>query len=428
MAVIERVHALEILDSRGFPTIQVTVQLQDGSIGVAKVPSGASTGSREAVEKRDGDPSRYLGRGTRQACEAVDRVIEPVILGIEASQQARIDQILIDLDGSANKSRLGANALLGVSLAVARAAATSENLPLYQYLGGCNARILPIPMMNILNGGAHADNLLDIQEFMIRPKGASSFHEAVRWGAEIFHTLKALLKKKGLSVNVGDEGGFAPNLSSSEEALELIVEAISQAGYTPGTQVSVALDAAASEFYDAASRTYVQKKRQKAGLSSTSYTSSEWIQQLERWVQQFPIDSLEDGLDEEDWSGWEELTKRLGSKIQIVGDDLFVTNPLWIQKGIDQKVANSVLIKPNQIGTLTETLTAVQLAQNAGYRTIISHRSGETEDTLIADLAVGTHSGQIKTGSLSRSDRVAKYNRLLEIEDALASSALYGAL
>jgi enolase len=427
MSQIHHIHALEILDSRGYPSLQVTVVLNDGSVGVAKVPSGASTGSHEACELRDKDRKRYGGKGVRLAVEHVNGVILPCLQGVDALNQGRIDHLLIDLDGTPNKARLGANAILGVSMAVARAAAASQRLPLYRYLGGAAANILPVPMMNIMNGGAHADNTLDVQEVMIRPVKAPNFREAVRWGAEIFHSLKALLREKGMATGVGDEGGFAPQVRSLDEALDLVMSAIHHAGYEPGHQVTLALDVAATELFDHDSKRYIEKKSRKAGLNGNPRTSEEQIDWLESMIRRYPIDSIEDGLDESDWDGWVELQKRLGDRIQIVGDDLFVTNPQFIRRGISSAAANAVLIKLNQIGTLSETLAAIRLAQQHGWRTVISHRSGETEDTFIADLAVASSAGQIKTGSLCRSERVAKYNRLLEIEDELGASAIYSA-
>ncbi len=403
---IEEVHAREVLDSRGNPTVEVEVLLADGSWGRAAVPSGASTGKHEALELRDGG-RRYGGKGVRKAVENVNETIAPQLLGLPAIPQEAIDQKLIELDASENKSHLGANAILGVSLAVARAAADSLGLPLFRYLAGARPVSLPMPMFNVLNGGVHADNDLDIQEFMIVPLGAGSFQEAVQMGAEVFHTLKALLKERGLRTAVGDEGGFAPDLGSNKEALALLVEAIERSGYRPGEEVFLACDAAASSFY-------ADGKYQFEGKELSSH---ELIAIYESWVEEFPIVSIEDGLAEEDWEGWRELTERLGEKIQLVGDDIFVTNPKLLQRGIEEGVANAILIKPNQIGTLTETLKTIEMAHRAGYACIISHRSGETEDTFIADLAVGTAVGQIKSGSLSRSERVAKYNQLLRIEE-----------
>ena len=398
------------MDSRGNPTIEVEVFLEDGTVGRAAVPSGASTGVHEAVELRDGDKSRYLGKGVLKAVDNVNTIISPELIGFDATDQAGIDLLMIDLDGSANKGKLGANAILGVSMAVAKAAAQSLGLPLYQYLGGFNAKELPVPMMNILNGGSHADNNVDIQEFMIEPVGFGSFAEALRAGAEIFHSLKSVLNKKGLNTAVGDEGGFAPNLRSNEEAITVILEAIGQTGYKAGSDIMLALDCASSEFYK--NGQYIL-----AGEGNKAFTSNQFADYLAGLVKQYPIISIEDGLDESDWDGWAYLTSILGDKIQLVGDDLFVTNPKILQRGIDQNVANSILIKYNQIGTLTETLDAIYLAKANGYTTVISHRSGETEDSTIADLAVGTAAGQIKTGSLCRSDRVSKYNQLLRIEE-----------
>ena len=421
---IEEVKALEVLDSRGNPTVQVEVMLEDGSYGVALVPSGASTGAFEAVELRDGDASRYLGKGVLKAVENVNTVIREKIIGMNAYDQVKLDKTLIELDGTENKAKLGANATLGVSLAVARAAATSVGMELYQYIGGPNAKILPTPMMNILNGGKHADNTVNTQEFMIMPVGAKSFTECMRMAAEIYHTLKRVLKEKGLATGVGDEGGFAPNLSSDEEALKLIVEAIEKAGYKPGEEVCLALDVASTEMYDEA------KKIGKEGnyyfwKTDELKTPDEMIDFLAELVEKYPIVSIEDGLAEEDWENWKKLTDRLGNKIQLVGDDLFVTNIKRLQKGLDNKTANSILIKLNQIGTLTETLDAIELAKKNGYTAVVSHRSGETEDTTLADVAVATNAGQIKTGAPCRTDRVAKYNRLLNIESDLADVAIY---
>ncbi len=416
---IMEVKAREILDSRGNPTIEVDLMLEDGAIGTAAVPSGASTGENEAVELRDGDSRRYLGKGVQKAVDNVMNEIRPAILGIDALDQAGLDRMMIDLDGTDNKHNLGANAILGVSLAAAKACAMELGLPLYKYLGGVGARRLPIPMMNILNGGAHADNNVDIQEFMVMPAGACCFSDALRMGAEIFHTLKKVLKGKGLNTSVGDEGGFAPNLSSNEEALKVIVQAIEEAGYTPGGDVFIALDAAASSFYREGLYDMTGEGARK--------NSAEMVDFYADLVDRYPIVSLEDGMDENDWDGWKLLTEKLASKIQIVGDDLFVTNIELLQKGIDLGVGNSILIKLNQIGTLTETIEAVNLASSFGYTSIVSHRSGETEDTTIADLVVGLGTGQIKTGSASRTDRIAKYNQLLRIEEDLGSSAIYGA-
>ena len=416
---VMEVMAREILDSRGNPTIEVDLMLEEGAIGTAAVPSGASTGENEAVELRDGDNSRYLGKGVQRAVENVMNEIRPAILGMDALDQAGLDKMMIDLDGTANKHNLGANAILGVSLAAAKACAMELGLPLYKYLGGVGARRLPVPMMNILNGGAHADNNVDIQEFMIMPVGAPCFTDALRMGAEIFHTLKKVLKGKGLNTAVGDEGGFAPNLSSNEEALKVIVQAIKEAGYTPGGDVFIALDAAASSFF----RDGVYDMSGEGAKKN----SREIVDFYSDLVDRYPIVSLEDGMDENDWDGWKLLTEKLASRIQIVGDDLFVTNIELLQKGIDLGVANSILIKLNQIGTLTETMEAVNLASSFGYTSIVSHRSGETEDTTIADLVVGLGTGQIKTGSASRTDRIAKYNQLLRIEEDLGNSAIYGA-
>ena len=421
---IEEVRALEIIDSRGNPTVQVEVVTEDGSNGVAMVPSGASTGSFEAVELRDGDKSRYLGKGVLKAVANVNEIIAPELEGMNVFDQVDIDKKLIELDGTENKGKLGANATLGVSLAVARAAANALGMSLYKYIGGVNSKTLPIPMMNILNGGKHADNTVNIQEFMIMPVGAKSFSECMRMAAEIYHTLKKVLKGKGLATGVGDEGGFAPNLSSDEEALKLIVEAIEQAGFKPGVDVVLALDVASTEMYDEA---------KKIGKEGSYYfwktddlkSVDEMIDYLVDLTEKYPIVSIEDGLAEEDWEGWKKLTDKLGSKIQLVGDDLFVTNIKRLQKGLDNKTANSILIKLNQIGTLTETLDAIELAKKNGYTAVVSHRSGETEDTTIADIAVATNAGQIKTGAPCRTDRVAKYNRLLNIEAELGSVAIY---
>jgi enolase len=417
---ITKVIAREILDSRGNPTVEADVYLADGSMGRAAVPSGASTGEHEAVELRDGDKSRYLGKGTLKAVKNIDKHIAPALLGQDAELQSSIDHQMIKLDGTPNKSNLGANAILAVSMAVARASAESQQTPLYRYLGGVSASLLPLPMMNILNGGAHADNSVDPQEFMIMPYGADKFSEALRWGAEIFHTLKGVLKKRGYSTSVGDEGGFAPNLKSNDEALEVVLEAITLAGYTPGEQVGIALDPAASEFYDSKKGKYVFKKSDKSERSS-----DEMVAFWANWVRQYPIVSIEDGMAEDDWDGWKAMSDALGKKIQIVGDDLFVTNVERLSRGIEKGIANSILIKVNQIGTLTETLDAIKMAADAGYTSVISHRSGETEDAFIADLAVATGAGQIKTGSASRTDRIAKYNQLLRIEQELGSSARF---
>jgi enolase len=418
MSLIEQVRAREILDSRGNPTVEAEVFLIGGEVGRAAVPSGASTGEHEAVELRDGDKKRYGGKGVLRAVANVNGEIAQTVEGFDALDQAEVDAALIALDGTRNKSKLGANALLAVSLATARAAATYLEIPLYRYLGGANARTLPVPMMNIVNGGAHADNNVDFQEFMIVPVGASSFAEALRAGAEIFHALKSVLHKRGLATSVGDEGGFAPNLRSNEEAIETILEAITETGYRTGTDIMLALDPAASEFYDG--KKYVFKKSDKRKLSS-----SEMVAYWKSWVDQYPIISLEDGMAENDWDGWKLLTDEIGRNVQLVGDDLFVTNTEFLRKGIERGVANSILIKVNQIGTLTETLDTIELARTHGRTAVISHRSGETEDTFIADLAVATNAGQIKTGSLSRTDRIAKYNQLLRIEEDLRDAARY---
>lgn len=421
---IEEIKALEVLDSRGNPTVQVEVITEEGTNGVAMVPSGASTGSFEAVELRDEDKSRYLGKGVLKAVENVNKIIAKELEGMNVFEQAEIDKKLIEIDGTENKGKLGANATLGVSLAVARAAANSLGMSLYKYIGGVNAKTLPVPMMNILNGGKHADNTVNIQEFMIMPVGAKSFSECLRMSAEIYHTLKKVLKAKGLATGVGDEGGFAPNLSSDEEALKLIVEAISKAGYKPGEDVVLALDVASTEMYDEA------KKIGKEGCyyfwkTEELKTEDEMIEYLEDLANKYPIISIEDGLAEEDWEGWRKLTEKLENKLQLVGDDLFVTNIKRLQKGLDNKIANSILIKLNQIGTLTETLDAIELAKKNGYTAVVSHRSGETEDTTLADVAVATNAGQIKTGAPCRTDRVAKYNRLLNIEAELEDLAIY---
>ncbi|HVF22440.1 MAG TPA: phosphopyruvate hydratase [Pyrinomonadaceae bacterium] len=418
MSWIEQVQAREILDSRGNPTVEAEVVLADGEIGRAAVPSGASTGENEAVELRDGDPKRYGGKGVLKAVENVNEIIAPALEGFDALDQAEVDRALIELDGTSTKSRLGANALLAVSMATARAAALHLELPLYRYLGGPNSRTLPVPMMNIINGGAHADNNVDFQEFMVVPAGAASFSEALRIGAEIFHALKSVLKKKGYATSVGDEGGFAPNLRSNEEAVETILESIDNAGYKPGADCLLALDPAASEFFSDGA--YVFKKSDKRRL-----TSEAMVDYWKSWCDQYPIISIEDGMAENDWDGWKLLTDQLGNRIQLVGDDLFVTNTAFLQKGIDLGVANSILIKVNQIGTLTETLDCIELAQRNKRTAVISHRSGETEDPFIADLAVATNAGQIKTGSLSRTDRIAKYNQLLRIEEDLRGASRY---
>ena len=420
MSEIEHIVGREILDSRGNPTVEVDVHLACGVSGRAAVPSGASTGIHEAVELRDGKKNRYKGKGVRKAVANVNDDIQQLLKGMSALDQVAIDRKMIEKDGTQNKSRLGANAILGVSLAVARAAAAYQEVPLYRYLGAYHATHLPVPMANILNGGAHADNSVDFQEFMIMPVGASSFSEGLQMITEIFHTLKGILSKKGMSSNVGDEGGFAPNLRQNEEAIEVILEAIQDAGFTAGTQIMIALDPASSEFYDAAKKRYVFKKSDKRAL-----TSSEMVAYWDKWVGQYPIISIEDGMAEDDWDGWKELTQTIGSSVQLVGDDFFVTNTARLARGIKAQVANSILIKVNQIGTLTETFEAVDMARRAGYTAIASHRSGETEDAFIADLAVALEVGQIKTGSLSRSDRLAKYNQLLRIEEDLGDAAFY---
>jgi enolase len=418
MTEIASIHAREILDSRGNPTVEADVVLEDGTRGRAAVPSGASTGEHEAVELRDGDKSHYLGKGVMLAVENVESVIAPELAGMDATNQRLIDATMISLDGTENKSKLGANAILAVSMACARAAAESLGVPLYRYLGGVNACVLPTPMMNILNGGAHADNNVDFQEFMVMPVGAETFGDALRWGAEVFHTLKGVLKKKGYNTAVGDEGGFAPSLKSNVEAIEVILEAIELAGYTVGEQIAIALDPAASEFYDKNLGRYVFKKSDKS-----EKTSDQMAEYWESWVRQYPIVSLEDGMSENDWQGWKFLTEKVGRRIQLVGDDIFVTNTKILQRGIDEGVGNSILVKLNQIGSVSETLDTIELARRNGYTAIISHRSGETEDTFIADLAVATNAGQIKTGSASRTDRIAKYNQLLRIEEELGQTA-----
>jgi len=419
MSLITDVSAREILDSRGNPTVEVEVMLDDGSWGRAAVPSGASTGAFEAVELRDGEGARYLGKGVLQAVQNVNEIIAPELVGMDASDQRAVDEFLIELDGTENKGRLGANAILGVSLAVAKAAADSCELTLYSYIGGCNASMIPVPMMNILNGGVHADNNVDLQEFMVMPVGAGTFAEGLRMCAEIYHTLKGVLKERGLGTGVGDEGGFAPNLGSNEEALQVISDAVTKAGYTLGEQIMFALDPASTEFYDAERGVYVL-----AG-EGRELTSAEMVDFWAGLADRYPIVSIEDGMAEDDWDGWQLLTERLGDRVQLVGDDLFVTNTERLAKGIELGVANSILIKLNQIGTLTETLEAIQMAQRAGYTAVISHRSGETEDTTLADLAVAVNAGQIKTGAPARSDRVAKYNQLLRIEEELCTSAVY---
>ena len=419
MSLIDLVYAREVLDSRGNPTVEVEVVLESGATGRAIVPSGASTGAFEAVELRDGDKGRYIGKGVEKAVANVNEIIAPELEGMDAFDQPAIDALMIELDGTHNKGKLGANAILGVSMAVARAAAEELGLPLFQYIGGVNAKQLPVPMMNILNGGEHADNSVDVQEFMILPVGAKSFREGLRMGAEVFHSLKKVLSERGLACGVGDEGGFAPNLGSNREALELIVEAIEKAGYKPGDDVRLGLDVAATEMYDKETKLYDLKHEGK------KLTAEQMVDLYEEWVNNFPIVTIEDGLDEEDWDGWKVLTERLGNKIQLVGDDLFVTNTERLERGIEAGVANSILIKVNQIGTITETLDAIEMAKRAGYTAVISHRSGETEDTTIADLAVAVNAGQIKTGAPSRTDRVAKYNQLLRIEEMVGEQARY---
>jgi enolase len=418
MSAIVDIVGREILDSRGNPTVECDVLLESGTMGRAAVPSGASTGSREAIELRDGDPKRYGGKGVLKAVEHINTEISESVLGLDASEQAFLDKTLIDLDGTDNKSRLGANATLAVSMAVARAAAEESGLPLYRYFGGMNGCTLPVPMMNVVNGGAHANNNLDLQELMIIPVGAPTFREALRYGAEVFHALRKIIHDKGMSVAVGDEGGFAPNVENHEAAIQMILQAIEQAGYTPGEQIALGLDCASSEFY----------KDNVYDLSASEgrkLAASEWIDTLESWVGKYPIISIEDGMAEGDWDGWKLLTERLGKRVQLVGDDLFVTNTKILKEGIDKNIANSILIKINQIGTLTETFAAIEMAKRANYTAVISHRSGETEDSTIADIAVGTNAGQIKTGSLSRSDRMAKYNQLLRIEEDLGDVAQY---
>ncbi|WAC71238.1 phosphopyruvate hydratase [Roseateles sp. SL47] len=418
MSAIVDIVGREILDSRGNPTVECDVLLESGVMGRAAVPSGASTGSREAIELRDGDKNRYLGKGVLKAVEHINTEISEAVLGLDASEQAFLDKTLIDLDGTENKSRLGANAMLAVSMAVARAAAEESGLPLYRYFGGMGGVQLPVPMMNVINGGAHANNSLDLQELMIVPVGAPSFREALRWGAEVFHALKKIIDSKGMPTAVGDEGGFAPNVESHEAGLQLILEAIDKAGYTPGEQIALALDCAASEFYK-------DGKYVLEGEGGVQLSAEQWTDMLASWVDKYPIISIEDGMAEGDWDGWKHLTERLGDKVQLVGDDLFVTNTKILKEGIDKRIANSILIKINQIGTLTETFAAIEMAKRAGYTAVISHRSGETEDSTISDIAVGLNAGQIKTGSLSRSDRMAKYNQLLRIEEDLGDIAVY---
>jgi enolase len=418
MSAIVDIVGREILDSRGNPTVECDVLLESGTMGRAAVPSGASTGSREAIELRDGDKSRYLGKGVLRAVEHINTEISEAVLGLDASEQAFLDKTLVDLDGTDNKSRLGANATLAVSMAVARAAAEESGLPLYRYFGGSGGMQMPVPMMNVINGGAHANNNLDLQELMIIPVGAPSFREAVRYGAEVFHALKKIIDGRGMSTAVGDEGGFAPNVANHEAAIQLILEAIDRAGYTPGTQIAIGLDCAASEFCKDGQ--YVLE-----GEGGLKLSAPAWTDMLATWVDKYPIISIEDGMGEGDWEGWKHLTERLGQKVQLVGDDLFVTNTKILKEGIDRRIANSILIKINQIGTLSETFAAIEMAKRAGYTAVISHRSGETEDSTIADIAVGTNAGQIKTGSMSRSDRIAKYNQLLRIEEDLGDVAAY---
>ena len=420
MSFIASIHARQILDSRGNPTVEVDVITESGFIGRAAVPSGASTGKHEAVELRDGDKAVYVGKGVLKAIDNVNNIIAPKLLGVPVTDQALVDRMLIDIDGTANKAKLGANATLAVSMAVAKAGAQASNLNLYRYLGGVNAITLPVPLMNILNGGAHADNKIDFQEFMIVPTGAATFSEGLRWGVEIFHQLKTVLKQKGYSTNVGDEGGFAPDIQSNEEAIETVLQAIEAAGYKPGEQVFIAMDAATSEMYNEADNTYKFYKS-----SGKVISSDEMVAYWTAWVDKYPIISIEDGMAEDDWDGWKKLTESVGNRCQLVGDDLFVTNVLRLQQGIDRGIANSILVKVNQIGTITETINAVRLAQTNGYTSIMSHRSGETEDTTIADLAVALNCGQIKTGSASRTDRMAKYNQLLRIEEELGVNAVY---
>ena len=419
MSYITDIHARQILDSRGNPTIEVDVFTSNGILGRAAVPSGASTGIHEAMELRDGDKSRYLGKGVLKAVENVNTLINEALQGEDVFDQKRLDRIMIDLDGTPNKSKLGANAILGTSLAIARAAAQEAGMSLYQYIGGVGAVTMPVPMMNILNGGSHADNLIDIQEFMVMPFGASSFSEGLRWGTEVFHHLKNVLKEKGMSTNVGDEGGFAPSLGSNEEAIQVVIEAIEKAGFKPGVDMHIALDAASSEFYNAEKGIYHFES------TNTDMTSEQMVEYWVNWCEKYPIISIEDGLAEDDWTGWKLATEKLGHKVQLVGDDLFVTNTQRLSRGIDEGIANSILVKVNQIGSLTETIEAVQMATRNGYTSVMSHRSGETEDNTIADLAVALNTGQIKTGSASRSDRMSKYNQLLRIEEELGESAVY---
>lgn len=420
MSTIQSIHARQILDSRGNPTVEVDVRTEHGFLGRAAVPSGASTGTHEAVELRDNDDKVYVGKGVLKAVSNVNELIFPELVGLSVFEQGVIDRIMLELDGTSNKGRLGANAILGVSMAVAKAAAQEAGLPLYRYVGGVNANTLPVPMMNILNGGSHADNSIDFQEFMVMPVNASSFSEALRMGTEVFHTLKKVLKSKGLSTNVGDEGGFAPNIQSNEEAIQVVLQAIEKAGYRPGEDIFIAMDAAASEFYDAEAGVYHFKKS-----TGDKLTSSQMANYWKEWTEKYPILSIEDGMGEDDWAGWKELTGYVGHKIQLVGDDLFVTNVTRVQQGIDDGIANAVLVKVNQIGSLTETIDTVNLAKRNSYKNIMSHRSGETEDATIADLAVALNTGQIKTGSASRSDRMAKYNQLLRIEEELGEMAYF---
>ncbi|MCU0395541.1 MAG: phosphopyruvate hydratase [Chitinophagaceae bacterium] len=420
MPYISNIHARQILDSRGNPTVEVDVITDEGALGRAAVPSGASTGIHEAVELRDGDKKKYLGKGVLKAVKNVNDVIANELMGWDVADQTGIDNLMLQLDGTPNKGKLGANGILAVSLAVAKAAAQESGLPLYRYVGGTNAKVMPVPMMNILNGGAHADNKIDFQEFMIMPVGAATFSDGLRWGTEIFHALKSTLKKKGYSTNVGDEGGFAPNIQSNEEAIETVLEAITAAGYKAGTQIKIAMDAANSELWDGKKKKYVFHKS-----SGKEMTSEQLVKYWESWVKQYPICSIEDGMAEDDWNGWKALTQAIGTKCQLVGDDLFVTNVTRLSQGIEKGVGNALLVKVNQIGTLTETINAVTMAQHAGYNTIMSHRSGETEDTTIADLAVALNCGQIKTGSASRTDRIAKYNQLIRIEEMLEESGYY---
>lgn len=423
MPYISEVYAREVIDSRGNPTVEVEVYTESGAFGRALVPSGASTGEHEAVELRDGDKSRYLGKGVLKAVENVNEIIAPELIGIDITQQVAIDRLMIELDGTPNKGKLGANAILAVSLAVAHAAADYLGLPLYLYLGGFNSKQLPVPMMNIINGGSHADSGIDFQEFMIMPVGAKTFSESLRMGAEIFHNLKNVLSERGYSTAVGDEGGFAPQCEGVAEALDMILEAVERAGYKPGDDIRIALDVASSEFYDAKTNRYNMTRQ-----GQLDFTSEDMVNFLEELVNKYPIISIEDGLAENDWDGWKLLTERLGDRVQLVGDDLFVTNTEFLKKGIENKVGNSILIKVNQIGTLTETFEAIEMAKRAGYTAVVSHRSGETEDTTIADIAVATNAGQIKTGSMSRTDRIAKYNQLLRIEDELGETAIFAGL